>query len=268
MNRDLPPLSPQLEALLRDAPRPVPPPGLSDALRRRIDATLEVPPSDPGGGSGGEPPAPPSVAAGSAGVTGLAAKVGTWGVALSVATFVAGTALGVGVGASVFSAPAEVTEARVAPAVEERSAASVPLAPLPPPEEPVAAVAPPAKRVPTPSRPSPRPVSPPVTVPASPPAAKRDLALSEERALLERARTALGRSQPEVAQAAAEEHLRRFPDGQLAEEREVLWVQALMRLERHREAQQKAHAFRRKYPQSILLPVLEAAMNEAGGSSD
>ena len=52
----------------------------------------------------------------------------------------------------------------------------------------------------------------------------------------------------------------RFPDGRLVEEREALRVQALAQLGRAAEAHEVAARFRRQYPRSMLLPVVDAAL--------
>ena len=49
-------------------------------------------------------------------------------------------------------------------------------------------------------------------------------------------------------------HALRFPEGQLTEERESLWVQVLVTSGRFDEARQRAQHFRRRYPDSLLLP--------------
>ncbi|MEQ9501864.1 MAG: tetratricopeptide repeat protein, partial [Deltaproteobacteria bacterium] len=83
---------------------------------------------------------------------------------------------------------------------------------------------------------------------------------ARERALLERARTALGRSQPEEALAALREHRTRFKRGRLREERAALVVAALSQLGRHDEAAAAARRFLRRYPNSLFGPMVEAAM--------
>ena len=50
---------------------------------------------------------------------------------------------------------------------------------------------------------------------------------------------------------------RRFPSGHLAEEREVLWIQALAAGDAD-AARVRADAFRRAYPRSIFRPAVDA----------
>ncbi len=83
--------------------------------------------------------------------------------------------------------------------------------------------------------------------------------LKAERAILDVARTALGRGDGEHALAATADHQRKFPDGALTEEREAIAVQALLLTNRDAEAEVRVARFRTKYPSSLLLPALEAA---------
>lgn len=75
----------------------------------------------------------------------------------------------------------------------------------------------------------------------------------EELRLLDRARQSDARGDYAAVLGIAAEHERRFPDGRLAEEREVLRVRALVGLGRAGEARQTASAFRQQFPRSVLL---------------
>jgi hypothetical protein len=110
-----------------------------------------------------------------------------------------------------------------------------------------------------PEAPSPKPAlkPPPPPVPSARP---RDADLAQERALLEMARTALSRRDLSHAFESLESHASKFPNGQLAEERESLWVQALASAGRLEEARLRAAEFKAKYPNSLLLPAVEAAL--------
>ena len=57
------------------------------------------------------------------------------------------------------------------------------------------------------------------------------------------------------------EHARRYPDGQLAEEREVLGIQAMVRSGNYAEARSRAQAFLTNYPDSPLHRVVQATVN-------
>lgn len=127
-------------------------------------------------------------------------------------------------------------------------------------------------QVPAPANPTPvavavepEPVAPvkrPVVVAAKPPAPKDspDLALAAERQLIEQARNALVRGEARAAEAPLSDHAARFPRGRLAEERESLWIQALLRQGRFPDARTRATNFERDFPNSLLLPAVEAAM--------
>jgi hypothetical protein len=92
------------------------------------------------------------------------------------------------------------------------------------------------------------------------PAAIPNDSLGAERALIERARSALARARPQDALAALGQHRNRHTAGQLAEEREALTVIALASLGENEKASATADRFRRRYPQSLLLPAVEAAL--------
>jgi hypothetical protein len=94
-----------------------------------------------------------------------------------------------------------------------------------------------------------------VTAPTRPTRSTDD----DDSALVERARVALLRRAPADALAAVEEHARRFPRGQLAEEREALAVQCLAALGRGDDARTRAEVFHRRFPQSALGAVVDAA---------
>jgi hypothetical protein len=76
-----------------------------------------------------------------------------------------------------------------------------------------------------------------------------------ELSLLERAQRVL-RSEPAAALALAQEHRARFERGALAQEREMLAIEALLRLERRAQAERRARAFTQRYPQSSHGPRL------------
>lgn len=80
--------------------------------------------------------------------------------------------------------------------------------------------------------------------------------LAEEQALVDRARAALSRGRPKDALAAVTEHERRFGRGRLAEEREILAIQALAADGRTAEARARAARFRTTFPKSLFLPSL------------
>ena len=143
-----------------------------------------------------------------------------------------------------------------------------PIATLPPPPAPPVPVAP---APPAPPEPAPLPVAPvQVRRPPkkAPPSAstvlaeddERDLDLAAERALIDTARTALGRAQGQEALDTLRRHGDRFRSGRLVEEREALQVQALAQLGRGADAREAAARFRKEHPRSMLLPVVDAAL--------
>ncbi len=81
-----------------------------------------------------------------------------------------------------------------------------------------------------------------------------------ERALIQMARTALLQGQSANALAALEQHAREFPRGRLAEEGEVLAIQALAGAGRSEEARARAARFRERHPTSLWLPSVEVAV--------
>lgn len=223
--QELPPLSSELKELLANAPRPSPPPGFDAAVLTKVKATLAA---------GGAAAAAGAVAG---------AKLGAWGAALSVGALVVGVATGLGAGAVMWKDKAVEQRAALAPMVET---------PTPPVEEPVV-VDPPIDQ--TPAR---KPL-----VKKTEDAPKRDLQLAEERGLIEIARTALVKRDTERALTTLEDHARKFPAGQLVEERESLMVQALVNAGQVQEARERAAAFRKRFPDSMLLPAVEAALKAA-----
>jgi hypothetical protein len=102
-------------------------------------------------------------------------------------------------------------------------------------------------------------VASPEEIPPPSPAPKPTLQLEGE--LLERGRIAMVRGDSDGALAAVDEHLARFREGKLSEEREALRVQALVTADRDPEARAALSAFRRAYPKSLVEPALEAALS-------
>jgi hypothetical protein len=238
-------LEDEVRALLRPARDPLDPPGevKARALRR---LSLALPLLGGGGASAPRPPGddggPPGVANGLR--RALAARVPAWSL---VASFVAGAA---------FTKVATQSQVdRLPPPI----ASAVTTAALPPVE---------ALPIPMPL-PSVRPVPVPVLAPPSTPPVRAATSvasgrsgsdgLEAERALLDVARTALGRGDGANALRAAEEHGRRFPRGILAEEREAMSIQALRLLHRDDDAQARLERFRGRFPTSLIRPALEAA---------
>jgi outer membrane protein assembly factor BamD (BamD/ComL family) len=87
-----------------------------------------------------------------------------------------------------------------------------------------------------------------------------DTSLAAERAILESARTSIAGGQAPAGFARLQQHAREFPRGRLAEEREGLWIRALMAGGRMDEARDRFERFRRSYPKSMLLPAFEESL--------
>lgn len=73
------------------------------------------------------------------------------------------------------------------------------------------------------------------------------------------------RREAEFALKSLVEHARRFPQGQLGEERDALWVQALMNAGNRHEARQRAQAFLARYPNSLMVPIAAPALAKTAG---
>jgi hypothetical protein len=85
-----------------------------------------------------------------------------------------------------------------------------------------------------------------------------------EEDLLERATQALRRD-PGEALALADEHARAFPSGRMAQEREVVAIQALSKLGRNAAARTRARSFLEQYPHSAYANDVLRLMKSAGG---
>ncbi len=93
------------------------------------------------------------------------------------------------------------------------------------------------------------------------PMEKTTTTLEAERRLLEPARAALARGMSAQVLDLLGRHLQAFPEGQLVEEREALWVQALAQSGETDSARLRAGLFRERFPKSFLLPVVERAIS-------
>src|SRR3954447_20307759 len=82
--------------------------------------------------------------------------------------------------------------------------------------------------------------------------------LADENKLIEAARAALGAHDARSAADLLQRHARLHPAGQMEEEREALWVQALAAEGDGAAARAHAAVFRRRFPRSIQLEVVSA----------
>lgn len=126
---------------------------------------------------------------------------------------------------------------------------TVPPAPVPPPEET------PPQRVRTSNAQKPE-----VAASAPAPVRTNDAGtLEAERQMLEGARIALSRGNAVAALEGLYRHQGQFPQGALSEERDALWVQALVNSGQLDTAKQHAAKFRATYPDSFLRPLVDLA---------
>ncbi|HWA72978.1 MAG TPA: outer membrane protein assembly factor BamD [Polyangiaceae bacterium] len=92
------------------------------------------------------------------------------------------------------------------------------------------------------------------------PAAPLTGSLTEQQALLDRARSALSHGDGGQALAALAEHARAHPTSELAEERDALTIKSLIRASDYAKARELAAAFIARYPHSLFLPSIRAAL--------
>jgi hypothetical protein len=87
--------------------------------------------------------------------------------------------------------------------------------------------------------------------------------LAEERRLLDLARADLARGEGDEVLATVGRHEALFRNGQLAEEREAIAIKALLLLGLNSEARSRGARFRQRYPRSVMLPAIDAALSAA-----
>ena len=86
--------------------------------------------------------------------------------------------------------------------------------------------------------------------------------LARERALIDQARAALRADRAHDALVALMGHAREFPAGALAEDRERLAVESLIRTDRRAAARRRAEAFLARYPDSAHRPRIQRFLDE------
>jgi hypothetical protein len=167
----------------------------------------------------------------------VVSRFGSLGGPVAVASLVVGLALGA------------LLHARFAPAVVVTEVRTIEVPPAPLAVAPV-------------TQPTPKPAAYPLLPKAAPKAPEpgRDVALADERSLIEQARSALVRGEARLAMDALSKHAVLFPNGRLAEERESLLVQALVNAGDFSSAYARAKHFSTTFPNSLLAPVVEAAV--------
>ncbi len=108
-----------------------------------------------------------------------------------------------------------------------------------------------------------------VTTPRAPERAQEPWgadALAAERRLIDAARFALARGDAEAALRSLRTHRRRYPHGQLAEERDGIEVSALVHAGEVEEARSRAQTFARRYPSSLMLEAIQRAVASTRGA--
>jgi RNA polymerase sigma-70 factor, ECF subfamily len=228
-----------------DAAREVP--RLPDDRRARIWAGIQrtrLGGGDGGGPRGGNPPAAPKVSGLRPLVSALRAVPARALVALAASLFGAGIAAGFVLAALWF---------RQAPRASLDAASAAPAS---------AAPAAPVSTAPALPMPSSAPTTAPLEVAPPPTSAPDDAAatFANERVLMGRAEAAMAEGNPDAALDALREHARRFHGGgRLAQQRETLWIAALLRAGRKEEARIRLEGFAQAYPNSPSLPKLRKA---------
>ena len=134
-------------------------------------------------------------------------------------------------------------------------------------DRPVPAVAVPASTMASASVPSDVPGVPVESLPVANPSTvtnrtspDRGDQLAAESALLDVARSAIAHGEPDRALDAVTRHGAEFPHGLLVEEREALGIKALVLAGRDDEARVRATRFRDRYPSSVFLTAIDAAV--------
>lgn len=284
---DLDPLSPELQALL-DAERPLTaaPAAAKSRLLARLSTELFDGPGGDGGGSdgndggasgdGGATPSTDSTGASHAGSatgsgTTAASSVGSTATTAATGAATAGSGLiakavvaKLVVGASVASlAVGGAIGAGVHSVVTEPVKPVVPVQPLPVVVAPVVEAIPeppPPPLVHAEAAPAVTPVAPPA--PPKEPRLTADEQLALEKSFVEQARVAMARQDVNGALDALAQHHRRFPNGQLTEERMALEVMALSSAGRSIEARNAANAFRKRFPTGLFRAAVDATSPE------
>ncbi len=239
MSRE-PAFDPRIEGLLAlERDDPAPPESLS-RVWSRVAASIA-----PAGGLFSPPPLPPPPRT-------LSGAIRERPLTAVCAAFVVGSLIGGG-------AALWVARRSIAPAETHAVVAlptTLPVAPPPQAGEVKAVAPPPASSGPVASPVSPAVSSPSGRVRGAPVASS----LSEERALLDSARTALGAGDGARALAITETHRHRFARPQLGEEREAIAIQALVVAGRFDEARARAVRFQETAPDSLFAPAVEASL--------
>lgn len=249
-DHDIPPMDADVRALVRSAAKVEPAP--AGARERVLDRVVQVVGPPGGGGGGGE-----AGTSGAAGLSGTNPSRASLRFLRRSLPLVASFALGGGVVAVALHRAPEA-KSFVEPGVRSFVGPSPAdsLTGLSAEAEDVAAL-PTSGTAPS----NPREVMPSLataSVEAKPPPSPSRDQLTAERRLLDLARGALEREEPQAALDATSQHERSYPNGALVQEREAMAIRALVLLHRASEARVRAVRFRGRFPQSLLLPTIES----------
>jgi RNA polymerase sigma factor (sigma-70 family) len=197
----------------------------------------------------------PTAAAGTVAAISAARTVPLWLAAVGGTVLLAGGfAIGrISAPVHVRDATTVVTAAPVTEPVDLETAVAQPAAPGAAAADPV---------VPAPSAPartSPRPVSAAPPVATTPAAAEPG---NPEQLLVDRARAGLRRGMHDEALVTLMEHARRFPAGDLAEERDVLTIEAYQRAGNPQLARRRIERYRVDHPDGVLRARVDALAAE------
>lgn len=241
---ELEPLDPELRDLLtHERERPGIPDDVMSRLRNRLATAIPGLAGAPAGSNAGT----------SAPTASAAPRWALWHrpIPFALASFAVGGLVGAAVHAALSRPTAPIA---TPPVVSAPPAPATPLTP-PTPVAPLIVTPPVAPPIAPPAVAHHTPRPPPPDAPSG-----RDTSLAAERALVEIARTALARGDLADCFETLRRHLQNFPDGQLVEERESLWVQALVNDGQLAAAKERATKFRQRFPHSLLLPAIDAAV--------
>ena len=97
---------------------------------------------------------------------------------------------------------------------------------------------------------------------SSPPAEIRDEGPEAEVKLVQRAQDALRGSRPTEALALCNDHAKRFPNGMVTQECEVIAVEALVKTGKKDEARRRADRFKARFPGSASIRRLDVLLGD------
>jgi TolA-binding protein len=129
------------------------------------------------------------------------------------------------------------------------------------------------QRLPTATDAAPPSREPAAAIPDAPPARRRAGSRADARReldeplLIDQARAALRRRLLDDAMSALREHERRYPRGQLVEEREVLLIEALLMAGRGDDARARIERYQREFPDGLLREHVRSLDRAPDGSS-